>query len=134
MPRRAVLAQLEQVLGANGGHFTDFDLVHLAMQFGVGGKAMSTRLVTLRKLSRQASDEYWKRGRFKDLAQALGYEVNDWKLQLVLPSRFRYLAMKAFEESHISLGKLAELLRENYHDLRARLAAADEHAVPGLAG
>lgn len=121
MPRRAVLAQLERVLGANNGRFTDFDLVHLAMQFGVSGSAMSSRLVSLRKIPRQVHEAYWKRGTFKDLAQALGYEVDDWSDKPVLPARFRYLAMKAYEDERISLAKLAELLHVDYHELRMRL-------------
>ncbi|MBI4492723.1 MAG: ImmA/IrrE family metallo-endopeptidase [Chloroflexi bacterium] len=126
MPRRAVLTQVERVLGANAGHFTDFDLVHLAMQFGVSGQAMSHRLVSLRKLSRQRHEEYWKgRRTFKDLAEALGYTV-DWSPKLVLPARYRYLALKAYEEARISLAKLAELLRENYFDLRQRLRVSSD--------
>ena len=121
MPRRAVLTRLEGVLGVNGGQFTDSDLVHLAMQFGVSGQALSSRLVTLRKLPRHVHDDYWKGRSFKSLAQALGYKVEDWSPGLVLPNRFRYLALKAFEESRISLAKLAELLRENYYELSERL-------------
>lgn len=124
MPRRAVLAQLECVLGANSGQFTDFDLVHLAMQFGVSGQALSARLVTLRKLPRQVHQGYWQGRSFKGLAQALGYKVEDWSSKPILPARFRYLAFKAFEESRISLAKLAELLRVNSYELRERLRSA----------
>lgn len=124
MPRRAILAQLESVLGANNGQFTDADLVHLAMQFGVSGQALSARLVRLRKLPRQVHEEYWNHRSFGDLAKALGYEVDDWSLKPVLPARFRYLALKAFEESRISLAKLAELLRVNSYELRERLQSA----------
>ncbi len=125
MPRRAVLAQLERVLGTSNGQFTDFDLVHLAMQFGVSGQAMSSRLVSLRKMPRHVHEEYWKGRTFKGLAQALGYNVEDWSQDAVLPPRFRYLALKAYDEGQISLAKLAELLRENYYELRERLAATD---------
>lgn len=122
MPRRAVLVQFEQVLGANNGQFTSFDLVHLAMHFGVSGQAMSYRLVALRKLPRQVHEEFWrKRGSFKSLAEALGYPV-EWSRNVVLPARFRYLAAKAYDEERISLAKLAELLEENYFVLRAKLA------------
>jgi Zn-dependent peptidase ImmA (M78 family)/transcriptional regulator with XRE-family HTH domain len=124
MPRRAILAQLESVLGANNGQFTDADLVHLALQFGVSGQALSARLVTLRKLPRHVHEEYWNRRSFGDLATALGYEVEDWSLKPVLPARFRYLALKALEESRISLAKLAELLRVNSYELRERLQSA----------
>ena len=54
MPRRAVLAQLDRIMRTNAGQFTDYDLVHLAMHFGVSGQAMSLRLVTLRRTA-QAS-------------------------------------------------------------------------------
>ncbi|MBI2939255.1 MAG: ImmA/IrrE family metallo-endopeptidase [Chloroflexi bacterium] len=136
MPRRAVLAQLETVLAANNGQFTDFDLVHLAMQFGVSGQTMSWRLVALRKLPRRVHEEYWKRrGTFKDLAQALGYEVEDGYLEPVLPARFRYLAIKAYEEARISLAKLAELLRVSYHGLHEKLRPIrDDRAEAGAAG
>jgi len=127
MPRRAVLGQLDLVLRANNGRFTDFDVVHLAMHFGVSGQAMTNRLVTLRKVSRDTHQDYWKQGgrKFNALAEMLGYDVEDpedfWKRPVILPTRFRYLAMKAFEDDAISLAKLAELLREDYHDLRQRV-------------
>jgi Zn-dependent peptidase ImmA (M78 family)/DNA-binding XRE family transcriptional regulator len=128
MPRRAVLAHLERVLGASNGKFTDYDLVPLAMQFGVSGQALCSRLVTLRKLRREVSEDYWKTRTFKNLAEALGYRVEDdlWRLPVVLPSRFRYLAMKAYDEARISLAKLAELLRANYYVLRGELQAVGE--------
>ena len=125
MPRRAVLAQLERILGASSGQFTDFDLVHLAMRFGASGQAMSARLVSLRKMPRHVHEGYWKSRTFKSLARALGYEVEDWGREVVLPSRYRYLALKAYDEGRISLAKLADLLRENYYELRERLAATD---------
>lgn len=126
MPRRAVLAQVERMLGASNGQFTDFDLVHLAMRFGVSGQAMSSRLVSLRKMPRHVHVDYWKSRSFKSLAQALGYDVEDWGPDVVLPPRYRYLALKAYDEGLISLAKLAELLRENYYELRERLAATDD--------
>ncbi|MGH2459584.1 MAG: helix-turn-helix domain-containing protein [Chloroflexota bacterium] len=135
MPRRAVLAQLESVLGANSGKFTDADLVHLAMQLGVSGQALSARLVTLRKLSRQVHEQYGNHRSFSDLAKALGHPVEDWSLTPVLPARFRYLALKAFEESRISLAKLAELLRVNSYELRENLqSAGGAWAAAGAAG
>lgn len=122
MPRRAVLTQLEQVLGA-GGEFTAVDLVHLAMHFGVSGQAVSRRLVALRQLPRHVHEEFWAKHRtFKDLAEALGYQV-EWSLNTILPARFRYLAAKAYREERISLGKLAELLGEDYLELRRKLAS-----------
>jgi Zn-dependent peptidase ImmA (M78 family) len=127
MPRRAVLGQVDLVLRANAGHFTDFDLVHLAMQFGVSGQAMTNRLVALRKLSRDVVQAYWTQGgkKFNALAAMLGYNVEDpdgfWDRQAILPTRYRYLAMKAYEDDEISLAKLAELLREDYYELRQKL-------------
>ncbi len=125
MPRRAVLAQLERLLRASSGQFTDFDLAHLAMHFGVSGQALSARLVTLRKLPREVHRSYWKQRKFKTLAQMLGYDVEEeesfWRAPVVLPTRFRYLAMKAYEGEQISLAKLAELLREDYFELREKL-------------
>ena len=127
MPRRAVLGQLDRVLRTNAGRFTDFDLVHLAMHFGVSGQAMTNRLASLRKLSRDVYQDYWIKGghRFNALAEMLGYNVADpdgfWERPVILPPRFRYLAMKAYEDDEISLAKLAELLREDYYELRAKV-------------
>jgi len=129
MPRRAVLAHLERVLGANTGRFTDFDLVHLAMHFGVSGPAMSLRLVGLRKLRRQERTDYWKQSRFKNLAMALGYAVEDWTSNLILPRRYRYLAMKAYADEQISLAKLAEYLREPFSKLREQVQRLSEDAT-----
>jgi len=137
MPRRAVLGQLDLVLRANAGHFTDFDLVHLAMRFGVSGQAMTSRLVTLRKVSRDLYDVYWTKGgrKFNALATMLGYDVADppgfWERPAILPTRYRYLAMRAYEDDVISLAKLAELLREDQCELRGQLesaaAVSDDH-------
>lgn len=130
MPRRAVLAQLDLVLKANAGRFTDFDLVHLAMHFGVSGQAMTVRLIGLRKLPRDTYQHYWGRSehRFKPLAEMLGYTVDDpvgfLERPVILPTRYRYLAMKAYEDEEISLAKLAELLREPYHELRSKVREA----------
>jgi Zn-dependent peptidase ImmA (M78 family) len=126
MPRRAVLAHLERVLGANSGRFTDFDLVHLAMHFGVSGPAMSLRLVGLRKLGRPEHVEYGKQSRFKNLAAALGYQVEGWTSNLILPRRYRYLAIKAYADEQISLAKLAEYLREPLFKLREQLQRLSE--------
>lgn len=132
MPRRAVLAQIELVLKASSGRFTDFDLVHLAMHFGVSGQAMTNRLVTLRKLSREVYHAYWNKGghKFKALAEMLGYDVEDpegfWEAPVVLPARFRYLGVKAYEDGRISLAKLAELLREDYYELSEKVYGSAE--------
>jgi hypothetical protein len=62
------------------------------------------------------------------MAEMLGYSVEDpesiWKKPVVLPSRFRYLAMKAYEDDEISLAKLSELLREDYYELREKMREA----------
>ena len=128
MPRRAVLSHLDRILRASAGQFTDYDLVHLAMQFGVSGQAMSLRLVTLRRMPRQIHRDYWSHTTFKSIAEELGYEVEeeDWRPGPILPPRFRYLAMTAYKEGFISLSKLAELLRENFYELRDRLQYLDE--------
>jgi Zn-dependent peptidase ImmA (M78 family) len=137
MPRRAVLDQVERTLRARGGQFTDDDLVHLAMHFGVSGQVMSLRLVSLRRLPRSVHDEYWKRASttFKRLAQVLGYTVEDppafQNAPVNLPKRFRYLAHKAYERGIISVAKLAELWREDAVELRRRLEAVWD--APGTA-
>ena len=75
MPRRAVLAQLDRIMRANAGQFTDYDLVHLAMHFGVSGQAMSLRLVTLRRMPRHVHRDYWDQTSFKSIANDLGFRV-----------------------------------------------------------
>ena len=123
MPRRAVLAQLDRIMRANAGQFTDYDLVHLAMHFGVSGQAMSLRLVTLRRMPRHVHHDYWDQTSFKSIANDLGFRVEDdsWRAPAVLPPRYRYLAMKAYEQGTVSLAKLSELLRANFYELRDRL-------------
>jgi Zn-dependent peptidase ImmA (M78 family)/DNA-binding XRE family transcriptional regulator len=128
MPRRAVLRQLDLVLKAGAGRFTDFDLVHLAMHFGVSGQAMTLRLIALRKMPREIYDEHWRTRKFDALAGMLGYDVEDpegfWERRVILPPRFRYLAMKAYEDEEISLAKLAGLLREDFYELRELMRQA----------
>src|SRR5205807_504692 len=121
--------QLDQVLRASGGEFTDHDLVRMAMYFGVSGPALSLRLVALRQMPRAIHDRFWRTaGTFKRQAKLLGYAVEDqepiWERPVVLPRRFRYLALKAYEREIISISKLAELLREDSHTLRQQLDSA----------
>ena len=63
-------------------------------------------------------------------AGALGYEVEDpagfWEAPVILPKRFRYLALKAYERGIVSVSKLAELLRENVFELRGKLEAVHQ--------
>jgi Zn-dependent peptidase ImmA (M78 family)/DNA-binding XRE family transcriptional regulator len=122
MPRRAVFAEVEKVLDRRSGRFSNFDLVHLAITFGVSGQAMSARLVTLRLLPRDVHEEYWSRNTFKADATALGFVLDDraFEKQVVFSDRYRYLAGRAFEQGLISLAKFAEFLREDYHALRER--------------
>ena len=128
MPRRAVLAQLDRIMRANAGQFTDYDLVHLAMHFGVSGQAMSLRLVTLRRMPRHVHRDYWDQTSFKSIANDLGFRVEDdsWRAPAVLPPRYRYLAMKAYEQGTVSLAKLSELLRANFYELRDRLQSLEK--------
>ena len=128
MPRSAVYSQLKLIARGSAKEFTDSDWAHLATHFGVSGQAMSLRLVTLRSMPRQVHHDYWDQTSYKSIAEAFGYEVedDDWGMSPVLPPRYRYLAMKAYEEGIISLSKLAELLRENFYELRDRLQYLDE--------
>ena len=80
-------------------------------------------------MPRAVHDAYWQHRTFGALAAALGYDVSEPEEILerpILPARFRYLAIRAYKEAEISLAKLAELLRENYYDLRDKLKAAGE--------
>jgi Zn-dependent peptidase ImmA (M78 family) len=133
MPRRAVLARVDRAMQARGGDFTDHDLVHLAMHFGVSGQAMSLRLVSLGRMPRRVHDDLWQGTTFKALAQMLGYRVGDpdafYDASVILPPRFRYLAFRAYRDGIISLSKLAELLREDPFELRSRLESAHWTAV-----
>lgn len=130
MPRRGVLGQLALVLKTERGRFTDFDLVHLALHFGAGVQAMTHRLVALRKLARDAAQVSLADDsrELHALASMLGYSIDDpsgfRERAVILPTRYRYLAMKAYEDEEISLAKLAELLREPYHELRSRVETA----------
>jgi Zn-dependent peptidase ImmA (M78 family)/transcriptional regulator with XRE-family HTH domain len=129
MPKRGVLDQLDRVMRASRGRFTDYDLVHMAMHFGVSGPAMSLRLVALRKLSRTAHEALWKMTdpRFKARAELLGYtfeEPPSWDRPW-LPSRYRLLAWKAYDMEIISVSKLAEFLREDVFELRAMVQSSD---------
>jgi Zn-dependent peptidase ImmA (M78 family) len=127
LPRRAVLGRLALVLKAEAGRVTDFDLLHLALHFGVSVQAMAHRLVALRKVSRDAAQPSLTDDsrELQVLATVLGCNVEDpdgfRERPAILPTRYRYLAMKAYEDEEISLAKLAELLREPYHDLRSKV-------------
>lgn len=130
MPRSAVVEMFERLMRERTGSFTDDDLVHMAMYFGVSGQAMSRRLVSLRRLSRGVMADYWKRaGTFRKSAMMLGYRVDDedtmWQAAVV-PRRYRYLALMAYNSEIISISKLAEFLRQSAIDLRDTLTAAEK--------
>lgn len=131
MPRRAVLAQFERARAENAGRFTDFDLARIAMQFGVSGQAVSARLVGLRKLPRDTHRRYWDQHSFKELAEALGFHVDDdvHKPPAILPARFRSLAWKAYRDEKISLSKLAELLRQDFYELQVKVESLEAAAA-----
>lgn len=86
------------------------DLFILASYFGVSVQAMTLRLEELRYIPTGTWNDLRQRVKIRDIQERLGLEpvVDD---EQMLPIRYQYLALKAFEAGEISEGLFARYLR-----------------------
>jgi hypothetical protein len=121
MPRRTVNEILAQLVTPQGYTITAEVLIHLAIYFGVSFEATGWRLVSLRKLSLSRwADLLSEQVPSSPTARLLGYRTEESPAEL-LPRHYKYLAYEAYKTKLISFGKLAELLRRNYYEIREEL-------------
>jgi Zn-dependent peptidase ImmA (M78 family) len=102
-------------------------VVHLAQHFGASYEAVLWRLRNLRLID-QVRHQSLQSFDFVTLARALGYSQEPGSSETT-PDRFRTVAIEAWRNGEISLGKLAELLETPKRDL-TRLLARTEIAKP----
>ncbi|MDP2884294.1 MAG: XRE family transcriptional regulator [Ignavibacteria bacterium] len=113
MPDVAVKAALLQ-LGVTGGaqeQISAATIDYLRKQFGASYEAMFWQLVNLRVITK------------KDRERFLPYAVEDAApvggvTSLLLPERYKTLAVEAYRRAKISIGKLADLLRIDIYEAR----------------
>lgn len=117
MPRRTVNEMLSQLITPERSLSAEV-LIQLAMYFGVSFEAIGWRLVSLRKLSRDAWNDLlsWQIPS-SPTTRLLGYHIENDSPD-ILPRHYKYLACHAYRTKLISFEKLAELLRRNYYELR----------------
>lgn len=97
--------------GGGGGHPTAGDLVHLAHYFFVSFEAMTRRLEELDLVPAGTWDRLHLQGfRVGEARHLLGLQERPADDQL-LPSRYRYLAVEAWQRGELSEGQLASFLR-----------------------
>lgn len=125
MPRRSVEEMWTQQTVRPGKNEVNYEpVIYLATYFGVSFEAMGWRLVALRLLSKDNWDKLRTEGATSSmLARLLGYD-NGQDRPETLPSYFKFLAYEAYRTGLVSLQRLAELLRTNYHELRTGLDVA----------
>jgi Zn-dependent peptidase ImmA (M78 family)/DNA-binding XRE family transcriptional regulator len=97
--------------------------VHLMYHFGVSYDAVLWRLLNLSWITRVQRDEL-ARISPSGLARALGYDGEPGEGEPE-PERWRTIAIEAWREDEISLGKLSELLGISKHQLRSVLSRPD---------
>jgi Zn-dependent peptidase ImmA (M78 family)/transcriptional regulator with XRE-family HTH domain len=97
------------------------DVIDLARIFGVSTSALVWRMVNLKWLKKTEAERVLKDEDF--LAKDKATMAKNWKEpQPSLPSRFVYLAFRAWSEGNLSKGKLAGFLHTNLAELPGLLA------------
>jgi Zn-dependent peptidase ImmA (M78 family) len=122
LPAASVDAALDD-LGAEKLRVQPEHAVHLMYHFGVSYDAVLWRLLNLNRITRDQRDEL-ARISPTGLARALGYDGEPGEGEPE-PDRWRTIAIEAWREGEISLGKLSELLGISKHQLRSVLSRPD---------
>ncbi len=101
------------------------DIIALRRHLGVSYPALLFRLMNLGWLSEKECEAYRSMSpKLNKLEQLLcGQEEPEFGAwysgkEDSLPERFQYLALEAYRQGEISIGKLAELLRKNLYEVR----------------
>jgi len=128
MPATGLSRRFNTLRSENGEVITPADLLTLADYYGVSFEALVRRLEGLRLLPR---------GTWERLRDA-GFKVRDAQSRIglatpsvapkggLLPDRYRYLAVEAFEREELTEGQLARFLRTDRLDARRIVQALGE--------
>jgi Zn-dependent peptidase ImmA (M78 family)/DNA-binding XRE family transcriptional regulator len=116
MPRAGV-QELFWSIYRSRNEFADIDVIHLARHFGVSFNAMLSRLQGLRLIapgSRETLLEAYKAARTGPdrPAEEAGLPEAVARWWSPLPERYVFLAIRAYRRNELSIGRLAEILRD----------------------
>ncbi len=112
---RAGVQELFASIYRSRATFSDLDVIHMSRHFGVSFRAMLYRLQSLRLIApgtaQQLLDAYSKAGtgptKRAEQAGLAGERHAFWR---PLPERYVFLALRAYRNADISIGRLAEVL------------------------
>ncbi len=110
IPLQQFIEQIKQLVNDKKS-LSNPDLVALARYFGVSMTAIITRMAMLKMIPWESAREA---NRDPELRQAVKAQAGE---QVLEPSRFKRLAVKAYLAEHISRSRLAELLDVNTADV-----------------
>ncbi|MGI8554361.1 MAG: ImmA/IrrE family metallo-endopeptidase, partial [Dehalococcoidia bacterium] len=121
LPAAGLRRRFHELVRSREGNVTPADLCTLADLYFVSVEAMSRRLEELRLLTVGTWDRLQQRGfRVREAQRLLGLEPRPADDDL-LPKRYLYLALEAYERGDLSEGQFSRFLRVDR--LRAREAA-----------
>ncbi|MCX5748073.1 MAG: helix-turn-helix domain-containing protein [Proteobacteria bacterium] len=114
MPRGGVQELFSSIYHSRST-FTDVDVIHMSRHFGVSFRAMLYRLQGLRLIApgtaQKLLGEYGKAGTGPTKrAEEAGLGVEKHTFWLPLPERYVFLALRAYRNEELSIGRLAEML------------------------
>src|SRR5262249_23116288 len=114
MPRAGVQEVFSSLYHSRSS-FADVDVIHMARHFGVSFRAMLYRLQSLRLIVPETAETllgaYGKaRTGPTKRAEEAGLGAEKHGFWLPLPERYVFLALRAYRNEELSIGRLAEML------------------------
>ncbi|MHB8481684.1 MAG: UPF0175 family protein [Nitrospiria bacterium] len=111
-------------------------IIALRRYFGVSYQALLFRLMNLNWLSEKEREELESMSPSLNKLEKILHEQGEIDLESryplkkdYLPERYQHLALEAYRQGKISIGKLAELLRKNLYEVRDLLKALKIYQV-----
>ncbi|MBI3605790.1 MAG: ImmA/IrrE family metallo-endopeptidase [Nitrospirae bacterium] len=141
MPEKGIEASLKSLGKAKPGKkpFEASDVIALRRYFGVSYQALLFRLMNLNWLSEKEREELESMSPSLNKLEKILHEQGEVDLESryplkkdYLPERYQHLALEAYRQGKISIGKLAELLRKNLYEVRDLLKALKIYQVGEL--
>jgi Zn-dependent peptidase ImmA (M78 family) len=123
MPRGGVQELFSRIYESRDD-FTDVDVIHMSRHFGVSFRAMLYRLQGLRLIPPGNAERllagYQEAGTGPARrAQEAGLPQETRAFWLPLPERYVFLAVRAYRNDELSIGRLAEILRDAHGQPRS---------------
>ncbi|MCD6589243.1 MAG: ImmA/IrrE family metallo-endopeptidase [Candidatus Fermentibacteraceae bacterium] len=121
MPEESVRADFRKLI--TSGRVQWYDIMMLARSYAVSTIALVWRLVNLKLIPKDSPDKYESSSELHEMDDRL--DCNSTFSELILPERYVRLAYKAYNDSKISIGRLAELLETSVSELSDELLKYD---------